>query len=51
MTVSVYGGSLLTELGSSEEVEYFFRFVNHFIESQKKNTATFGDRQAVSEIR
>ncbi|MFT8731441.1 MAG: hypothetical protein ABF752_06160 [Acetobacter fabarum] len=36
MTVSVYGGSLLTELGSSEEVEYFFRCVNHFVEYQKK---------------
>jgi hypothetical protein len=36
MTVSVYGGSLLTELGSSGDVEYFFRCVNYFVEFQKQ---------------
>ncbi|MBE7618483.1 hypothetical protein GL297_02340 [Komagataeibacter sp. FXV2] len=36
MTVSVYGGIGLMELGPSGDVEYFFRCVKYFVETSKK---------------
>lgn len=38
MTVSVYGGIGLIELGPSGDVEYFFRCVKYFVETAKKTT-------------
>ncbi|GFE98084.1 hypothetical protein [Gluconobacter sp. Gdi] len=36
MTVSVYGGIMMLELGPSGDVEYFFRCINYFVETPKK---------------